>query len=61
MRPGWGDLCRHGGARYAVNGLAITHNPELPRINRIWAPAPEDPALRMDISPVLIGAWSSAD
>ena len=43
------------GARYAVNGLAITHNPELPRINRIWAPAPEDPALRMDISPVLIG------
>ena len=41
------------GTRYAVNGQAMTSYPELPRIDRIWAPDPEDPVLKIDISPVL--------
>jgi hypothetical protein len=41
------------GKRYAVNGTAMAHYPQLPEIDRIWAPNPANPGARIDISPVL--------
>jgi hypothetical protein len=41
------------GVQYAVNGLAMTQHSELARIDEIWAHRKDDPALRIDISPVL--------
>ena len=39
--------------RYAVNGTAMAHYPELPRIDRIWAPDPKIPGAKINISPVI--------
>ena len=41
------------GKRYAVNGTAMAHYPELPRIDRIWAPDPKIPGAKINISPVI--------
>jgi Protein of unknown function (DUF2511) len=41
------------GKRYAVNGTATAHHPELPEIDEIWAPNPANPGARIDMSPVI--------
>jgi hypothetical protein len=35
------------GKRYAVNGTAMAHHPELPEIDRIWAPDPNIPEQKL--------------
>jgi len=41
------------GKRYAVNGTAMAHYPQLPEIDRIWAPDPTNPGAKINISPVI--------
>jgi hypothetical protein len=35
------------GKRYAVNGTAMAHYPQLPEIDRIWAPNPANPGAKL--------------
>ena len=35
------------GKRYAVNGTATAHHPELPEIDEIWAPDPTNPGAKL--------------
>jgi uncharacterized protein DUF2511 len=42
-----------GGKEYAVNGLAQSQRPELPKIDVIWKDDPDIPGAKIDISPIL--------
>jgi Protein of unknown function (DUF2511) len=52
-QAGLGHLMDPEGHRYAVNGIATGHYPQLPEIDRIWAPDPKVPGLKIDMSPVI--------
>jgi hypothetical protein len=41
------------GKRYALNGKAEGHHPELPLIDQIWAPNPKVPELKINIGPLI--------
>lgn len=41
------------GKRYALNGIAEGHHPELPPIDQIWAPNPKVPELKINIGPLI--------
>jgi Protein of unknown function (DUF2511) len=41
------------GKRYAVNGTAMAHYPQLPEIDRIWAPDATNPGAKINIGPVI--------
>lgn len=41
------------GTDYAVNGTALTVEPDLPKIDAIWKNDPDVPGTRINIGPVI--------